>query len=236
MLKNLKKPVVITGSQKPFGAKNSDAGKNIRDAILTLKSKLKGVYVVFNGKIILGCRAYKTSSYNLDAYDSMNYPLVGRIKNNQVSITHYEDIETDELLYLDNHIQSNVFLLKLFPGINPVIIDKVIELGYKGVIIEGFGSGNVPSIKPSVLDKIVEILGRQIPIVLTTQCIYDGVKINTYYSGAMAEKMDVISAYDMTKEATLTKFMWALSHSTDLASVKKIMHTNLCNEISISCE
>jgi len=60
MLRNLDKPVVLTGSQLTLAAENSDGPANLYNAFAVAAEGRPGVYVVFAGKIIRGCPVIPT--------------------------------------------------------------------------------------------------------------------------------------------------------------------------------
>lgn len=235
MVQNPPKPVVITGAMKSITEPESDAVRNIRDSLLfAMNSEMGGIFVVFNGKVINGCRASKVKSMDVDAFRSINYPDIayidedGNIKYNNIPISS----GLKSSLKLDTYYDPKIFLLKLIPGIDPRIIDTILGLGYKGIVLEGYGVGGIPYRKRNLLEKIKNI-SRDIPVVLTTQVLYNGVDLTRYEVGRKALEAGVISAYDMTKEATVTKLMWALAHADDVDAIRQIIHTNYANEIKI---
>lgn len=241
MFIGVKKPIVITGSQVPISFKGSDGEKNLKDAIVAAgDSRLSGVYVVFHDKIIRGTRAYKSSSLHYDAYISCNYPYVGVIKDGKVFITEeYKDLEANR-----PHVHSlpfdmkeeeykipKVFMLKMVPGIDFEIFDFIRERAYQGVVIEGYGLGGMPVFETSVMNKLESLIQDKIPVLMSTQCIYDGVNLETYEVGVTANRIGIVSTYDMTPDAAYTKLMWALGYTRDYNEIMKILRSNYCGEI-----
>lgn len=237
----INKPIVLTGSQIPIAFSNSDGIRNLRDAIRVAgDNRLKGVFVVFYGKIINGTRAYKRSSLNMDAYISCNYPYVGFVKDNRIFLTQeYKDLAEKEAGYLNNTIKitpeklPKIFLLKIVPGIDEGILDYIIDRDYQGVIIEGYGLGGMPVDNTKLMDKLKQLVLKGIPVVMATQCVFDGVNLDTYEVGVSANKIGIVSAYDMTTEAVYAKLMWILNDANSYEDMVRILQTNICGEIAV---
>lgn len=234
MLVNLKKPVVFTGSQIPIVEPNSDAKDNVLHAFLTVTQELHGVYIVFGGKIIRGVRGVKVRTTSLNAFESINAPDVGYIENNQVFLNVNEMCcAGDEPTVLKDHIDSDVFLLKLIPGTRLEFFEHFIKMGYKGLVIEGFGLGGLHFIRRNLVDELQELLRAGIPVVITTQCLYEISDLTVYEVGRKAAQEGIIPAYDMTSEAAVTKLMWVLGHTRNMGEIRKMMLTNYCGEIDL---
>lgn len=233
MLGALDKPVVITGSQVSVLAEHSDSRINIKDAFRTAATELSGVFVVFNGKIINGARASKVRTKSYNAFESINHPYIGYLEEDTIVYNEIpESIRPTGHVYND-HYSPNVFLIKLIPGMQPDIFDAVKALGYKGIIVEGFGMGGVPFKEINLIDKIEELVKSGISIVVTTQCLYEGGDLTIYEVGQKVLEKGVIPCYDMTTEALTTKMMWVLGQTNTPAEVERMMATNYVDEITI---
>lgn len=252
MLKGLGKPVVFTGSQLPIEQSDTDAKINLFDAVCFACENVSGVYVVFNGIVIYGTHARKIKTTSFDAFESANIEAAAKVVNgvvvysgefskekhryieyNKYSENDKSDNDSNNTgLYADTDMCEDIMVLKLFPGIKTDIFDYIKE-HYRGVIIESFGIGGIPCTagdeendsNSSVAEKIGELTEAGIAVVITTQCMYEGVSLDVYEVGHILARQNVIVAKDMTTEAVTMKLMWALAHYTKMTDVKEFMKT-----------
>mgnify|MGYP003587815617 FL=1 len=232
MLRNVDKPVVITGSQLPVGHPQTDAKQNLYDALITAASGIAGVLVVFDHQIMLGCRVAKVRTTSQNAFESINRSPVGWVTLGQVRLIAPPEM-TQAAPALDDAIESNVFLLKLIPGTRPEVFDDIARLGYRGVVIEGFGLGGLHCLRRNLLEGIQKLMEANVAVLLTTQCRYEPSDPTVYETGRLALELGIMQAYDMTSECAVTKLMWALAHANTLQEVRQMMYTSYCGEISL---
>jgi len=188
--------------------------------------------VVFKHKLISGIRSSKLNSVEHDAFVSVNTPVVAHINGGHVSYKvkkPYDGKGLNACITFD----PQIVVLKMFPGLNPDIMEQMYESGYRGIVLEGYGTGGMPYRHRDIATKVNEIADK-IPILLTTQVMYNGVCLESYEVGQKAIETGVISARDMSKEASITKLMWALGQSPNPEKVKDIMYTNYLGEITIN--
>ena len=234
LIQNSEKPIVITGAQKPISYKKTDALKNLTDAIYFAREGIGGVYLVFDGKVISGSRAEKLRTESYNAFESINYPFVAKIVNNKVVYNEKAHLNRTSLATsFGNSLNTNVFLMKLVPGANPLLLKKIAE-DYDGFIIESYGSGGIPfEGQRNFLEAIEGLTAVGKSVVITTQVTLEGSNLTIYEVGKKALKSSVIPAYDMAIEAVVTKLMWALGQSKDPEKVKKLFLTPIQNDIVV---
>jgi len=233
MLKNLPIPVVLTGSQLPMSHPLTDAADNMRYAFAMAASGTPGVFVSFNRKIILGCRAVKVRTTGFDAFESVNCKNVALIDSNGLNINEKLVRKPVEECKILDSLCPDVFLIKLTPGLNPEIFDVLLQMNYKGIVIEAFGAGGLHFINRDLISKLAKMVEHGISVVVSSQCLYERSDLSIYQVGQLALEKGVISAYDMTTEAAVTKLIWALGQTTDPAEIKKIFETNYTGEITL---
>lgn len=220
MLQNLNKPVIFTGAQIPIEEPDTDGKRNLKDAFsAAVDGRLAGVYIVFDGSIISGICAKKVYSKNRHAFESINRKSVGEIVEGVVSLYDTSERLIDGPLTLNANFDSSVLLVKLTPGSSSAILDAAVSLGYKAVVIEAFGLGGIPNVRRNLLPSIRRLTAQKIPVVVTTQCVYDGCDLGIYHVGVSAVEAGVVSAGNMTTEAAVVKLMWILGETTNFDQI-----------------
>lgn len=210
LIQSSAKPIVLTGSQLPMGADGSDAPRNLFDAFLTACSELCGIAVVFNGRIIDGRCAKKLHTRDFDAFHSIGRKDIGSVKDGRVTLFEEQDADVAPIFF--NRMDSAVSVVKLIPGLDPMILDFAAQRG-RAVIIEGFGTGGFPDYGNKEFEqKIAELALSGVIIIMTTQVLEGGCDMSLYEVGReVQKKYRVIEAKRMTTELAAMKAMWALA-------------------------
>ena len=210
MIQNSAKPIVLTGSQMPLEMEISDARMNLRDSIAyALDDASSGVSLVFGGKIIAGTRAKKVKTMSYNAFASINYPELAVMRDEHL-VRYIEPKPFTEPVSFRHELNPRVFLLKLTPGMSPVILKDIFSQ-YDGIIVESFGVGGIPDSLLHEFVRLMEEYGSSKAVVMTTQVTYEGSNIGVYEVGKrVQEQFPLLEAYDMNLEAVLTKLMWIL--------------------------
>jgi L-asparaginase len=239
MLQNLKKSVVFTGSQLPLSAIHTDGKENLIAALEIASTyemwdaKVPEVCVCFQNKLFRGNRTTKYNVDNFRAFRSDNYPPLAEvgihIKFNEAYIRKQEEGD----FYVVKHMDSNVGLLKLFPGMSHAYLNSVLKTsGMKALVLETYGSGNAPTDK-NFLNIIEKALCDGLIVLNVTQCIAGSVAMLRYETGIHLDEMGVISGRDITTEAALTKLMFLLGNCRSQDEVKLKLNMSLKGEINI---
>ncbi len=212
LIQGADKPIILTGSQYPMGEDSSDAPQNLYDAFSAACSEIRGVAVVFCGKIIDGRCAKKTHTRALDAFSSMGKPPIGEVKNGVVTLGNEENSDTVPIFF--NRMSTGVSLVKLIPALDPDILDFAAQKSHV-LIIEGFGTGGFPDYGNKEFEqKIAQLVLSGIIVIMHTQVHEGGCDMSLYEVGRDAKKKyHILEASRMTTEMAVMKAMWALAYS-----------------------
>jgi L-asparaginase len=239
MLENLGKPVILTGSQLPIGLLRTDGKENLITAIEIAAARENGLPVVpevcvfFDNKLTRGNRTTKMSAEHFDAFNSPNYHPLAEVG---LHLKYYNNLISypakEQKLIVHKDFDTNVAILKLFPGINRKLVNAITKTeGLRGIIIETFGSGNAPTYQ-WFLEDLKHYIDKGGIILNVTQCHGGSVEMGLYETSRQMLATGVVSGKDITSEASVTKLMHLLGRFSSKEKVVESLNISLAGEIS----
>lgn len=231
MLPDIDMPVVFTGSQLPLADVLSDGPDNLRTAFAMAAAGYAGVFLAFDRKVMLGCRAVKLRASGFSAFESVNAKYAAQVTGLGLQVDKQVIPRRKGVARLCPSVSREVFLLKLTPGLSPRIFDALVDMGYRGIVMEAFGLGGV-NVLHQGLDGIHRAVEAGISVVVTTQCLYDSSDLRVYQVGNKLLELGVIQGRDMTTEAAMTKLMWAVGQGFSPEEIRDLFTISLAGEIA----
>jgi len=220
------KPVVVVGAMRNSSELGYDGPSNLSAAICTAISKNamnKGVLVVMNNEVNAASQVTKTNTLSLDTFKSPEFGPLGIVDNDEVifyrDIVKHDHIETDT-------IESKVALIKCAAGMNSDLIDYCIDAGYKGIVIEAMGRGNVP---PEMVNGIKRSIDKNIPVVIVSRCP-TGRVLDTYGypgGGKNLRNIGAIFGDNLPGQKARIKLMLILSITNNINTIRELFEKDI---------
>jgi L-asparaginase len=238
MMEHLAKPIIFTGSQLPIGDLRTDAKENLITAIQIASLRENGRAVIqevglyFEYKLYRANRTTKINAEHFKAFTSPNYSfLIESGVHLKMNSDLFLPTKENAGLVVHKNLDTNVIILKLFPGISEQVIAAVVAIpNLKGIVLETYGAGNAPTDEwlLTVLQKAIQ---NGIHIINVTQCSGGSVRMGQYETSTALREIGVISGKDITTEAAITKLMYLLGQNELAANFKEQFETSLRGEI-----
>ncbi len=237
LIQNNRRPVVVTGSQKPIDLEVTDARTNLLDSLrFACDDRAYGVTIVFGGQVIAGTRAKKERSKSYNAFSSINYPPIAVLQDDRIAFYIDDKFRVTSPLKVAHELDTKVYLHKLIPGDDGRILD-LMRSSMDAVIIESFGVGGLPNYdkKGTYYRSIQSYVEEGKQVIMATQVVHEGSDMSVYEVGKnMKDAFDLPESYDMTLEACITKTMWALALSKDKEGFRKLFYTPVNHDLLFS--
>jgi len=235
MLKGLKKPVILTGSQLPIGDLRTDAKENLLTSLYyaslyeNSKAVVQEVAIYFEYKLLRGNRTLKYSAENFDAYLSPNYPILGQ-SGVHLNVEKEFLFRSKEEFSVDTHISKDVLFWRIFPGMNMEHFTEISKV--KVLILQVFGSGTIFN-SAKTQETLKKLRKNGTEIIVVSQCISGGISFGKYENSTIFTKIGAISGKDLTAESAITKAMHLLDNPKYSNDFSENFAKNLCGEVSL---
>ncbi|KAB1662232.1 hypothetical protein F8O01_01875 [Pseudoclavibacter chungangensis] len=214
--------VACTGSQIPHGAPDSDADANFTDAVrVAAGDAAPGVRIVFGGRCLLGVRATKRSSEDLDGFTAHRAPggsPVGVPRDVTRALAERRDAPS-----------TPIGLLHVSPGLVPAVADAVARAYPAGFVLACYGAGTAPGF---VAATVRAVAAAGAVVVAITQCEDGGVHLDRYAVGAALADAGAVDGGDLTAEAAVAKLGALVDAGLARADVVRLLGANLVGERS----
>lgn len=238
LIRYSRKPIVITGAQRPIDLQDTDARTNLMDSVrFAADDRAHDVCIVFGGSVIAGTRAKKVRTKSYNAFSSTNYPPIAVIQDRRVIFYIDDKSQVKETVCFSDRMDEKVFLFRLIPGSDAAVLDALLDR-YDALIIESFGVGGIPDYGDgSFRDAIRKWTAAGKVVVMATQVPNEGSDMSVYEVGhAVKNEYSISESYDMTLEAVIAKTMWILGQTKDRRDFRRMFYTSVNHDLLFTPE
>lgn len=239
MVQNSPVPIVLVGSQRSSDRPSSDAALNLIHSVRTAAySDIAEVMICMFGPtsdryglLHRGTRCRKMHS----SYRS-TFRTIGDIPLAMVSPTSFTYLNDDfrrrdetRVPVIDPVYDDRTTILYYYPGMNPDLVDALVEKGYHGIVIAGTGLGHVNKPLYPAIKRATE---AGVHIVMAVQTIWGFAQMYVYDTGRDLMDLGIVPLDNMIPETALMKLSWVLGHTRERTEVMRLMTTPIAHEIT----
>lgn len=240
MFENLRKPVIITGSQLPIGEVRTDGEENLITAVQIAAQldrhgdpMVQEVAILFENYLWRGNRATKRSADNFNAFKSHNYPQLAKIG---LDINYTEEAlyrhHTPDPFRVRYGLDNRIVVIDLYPGLRPEVFRYALSMpDTKGIVLRSFGAGNAPT-TPWFVDELKRAVDSGLVVFNVTQCVGGSVVPGLYAASDALAATGVVAGADITTEAAITKMMFLFGQGYSAEEVGRMLSQPICGEMS----
>jgi len=238
LLQNLPVPIILVGSQRSSDRPSSDSAINLMNAIAcAAQADIAEVLVCMLGSSnhsydLLHRPAHlrKMHSSRRDAFKTIGTIPFGKVENRNITIheNNYRKRNKEREIKAALKIDPKVSLIYHYPGIQPELIETLIDKKYHGIVLAGTGLGHISK---NLLDPIKRAIEEKIAVVMTVQTLWGFTGMQVYQRGREELSIGIIPGHSMLPETAYVKLCWVLGHTRNPDEVKQMMLTNIAGEL-----
>lgn len=245
-IENINKPVALTYSQRSTDRGSSDANLNLYCAAKVALSDIAEVALVGHANssdefcyALQGNKCRKLHSSRRDAFKPINTSPIAKVYRDRIEVLRNynkrKSWKESGKAILKNECEEKVALVKFYPGQSPDILEYYQKQGYKGLVVEFAGIGQVLTEGANnwvpVLKRVID---KGMVVCAASQTIYGTLDPFVYEAGRRLEKTGVIYLRDMLSETAFVKLGWVLGNfkTKKLEEIRDLMLKNISGEFN----
>jgi len=212
MIQNLGKPIVLTGAQLPMFAPGPDGLNNLYYSVKAATDDIGEVVICFGDRILRGNRSIKENVHGFNAFNSPRTPFIGNlgidIKLNENRIKRFDGTPK----FFTNYNSGVAIYTQVSGGETDLLQYYIKEPTVTGVIIQGFGTGNI---QHRLIKDIKKIIDCGKPVIVITTCLEGNTILDQYQTGLLAKQAGALAGKDLSIHAATQKMIYALGRDSE---------------------
>jgi glutamyl-tRNA(Gln) amidotransferase subunit D len=238
LLQELSVPIILVGSQRSSDRPSSDSAVNLINAVTTAaQGNLAEVLILMMGStdheygfLHRPGLTRKMHSSRRDAFKTIGTIPFGRVQDGNISIfqENYRKRDKEREIKPFLKIDPDVALIYHYPGIQPELIDTLIDHKYHGIVLAGTGLGHISK---NLLEPIQRAIEEKIAVVMTVQTLWGFTGMEVYQRGREELAIGIIPGHNMLPETAYVKLCWALGQTRNSDELEDLMRTNIAGEL-----
>lgn len=229
ILRGLDFPVILTGSQRPLIDVHSDGRANLVGAVDLALRRIPEVTIYFDGLLLRGNRAVKSSTFAFGAFRSPNFPPLAEIGTEVKLIT--PPLEPEGAFRLEGCYDKRVAAVRLTGGDDGATLRALVDTDVRAVLLCAFGFGNIPVHDTAVADAVAALVGSGKIVAVGSQAAQGRVDLGRYAGGRLVRDAGAVGIGDMTIEAATVKLMYLLGSLESPERVRSELTRPIAGEI-----
>lgn len=240
MVRNPPVPVVMVGSQRSSDRPSSDAARNliaaawaaghgpIAEVLVCMFGPTSDLYNLLHR----GTRVRKMHSSVRSTFRTLGDIPVGMVEDGAVTPLKddFAPRRDDREVTIRAAFERRVTLTYYYPGMQPDVIDGLIDAGYRGIVIAGTGLGHV---NRAIYPALERARDAGVQVYMTLQTLWGFVQMHVYETGREILELGVVPLANMMPEVAYIKLGWALGvHPDDPGAARELMQTPIAGEMT----
>ena len=231
ILRDLPFPVILTGSQRPLSDVHTDGRGNLVGAVDLALRRIPEVAIYFDGLLLRGNRAIKSSTFTFGAFSSPNFPALA-VVGTEVRLTGVP-LRPSGPFRMAGGFDPRVAVAWIHPGDDGRVLNALAESDARAVLVAAYGFGNVPVMDRRVAEGIRALVAAGKAVAMGSQSPSGNVDLTRYAGGRLAQELGAAGTGDMTLQAAAVKLMHLAAAHDTADGIRDALGVPIAGEITV---
>ncbi len=215
-------PIIMVGSQRSSDRPSSDAAQNLINATwAAAHGPIAEVLVCMFGPtsdrynlLHRGTRVRKMHSSYRSTFRTLGDIPLAMVEKGRITPLKDDFLprRNDREVEVKAAFEPKITLTYYYPGMQPDVIDSLVDCGYRGIIMAGTGLGHV---NRKIYPALERARDAGVQVYMTLQTLWGFVQMHVYETGREILGLGVVPLENMLPEVAYIKLGWALGMHPD---------------------